>query len=53
MSHRPTRKYKVLKAKLEEKQERSRVSGQKARRMKKWLDEYEELVDDGEKKSEN
>ena len=43
MSHRPTRKYKVLKAKLEDKQARSRMSGNKARRMKKWLEEYEKL----------
>lgn len=43
MTHRPTRKHKVLKAKLESKQARSRTSGKKARRMKKWLEAYEKL----------
>ncbi|MEM9877110.1 MAG: hypothetical protein AAF928_19585 [Myxococcota bacterium] len=41
MAYRPTRKHRTLKAKLEEKQARSRVSGKKARRMKKWLEAYE------------
>ncbi len=43
MTHRPTRKHKVLKAKLESKQAHSRISGKKARRMKKWLEAYEKL----------
>ena len=42
--HRPTRKHRNLTTKLERKAARSRRSGNKARRWKKWLANYESLV---------
>lgn len=42
--HRPTRQHQNLAAKLALKQERSRVSGKKARRWKKSVEKYQSLV---------
>ncbi|MEM9694601.1 MAG: hypothetical protein AAGA56_18775 [Myxococcota bacterium] len=44
MSYRPSRKYKNLLKKLEEKKRRSRLRGKKAKRYAKWAAKYEELA---------
>ncbi len=42
--HRPTRQHKNLLQKIEEKVARSRKSGKKAKRWKKWAEEYKDNV---------
>ena len=44
--HRPTRQNRNLQAKLAAKITRSRASGKKAKRWKKWLEEYKSLNQD-------
>lgn len=51
--HRPTRQHKNLLQKIENKVARSRKSGKKAKRLKKWAAEYKDNVKEegGAKKS--
>jgi len=41
--HRPSRQHAALKMKLEQKLGRTTSSGNKAKRWKKWIEEYEAL----------
>ncbi len=44
--HRPTRQHRNLAAKIEKKTARSRKSGKKAKRLKKWAETYQGLNQD-------
>lgn len=46
---RPTRRHKNLQRKLTETAARSRQTGAKQRRMKKWAADYEHLIEGGDK----